>query len=156
VANIKSVEISKDLRFSQERSRLVSKDWGFRCTILVLTLLGIVTRMYKIDEGAYVLWDEAHFGLFASHYLKREFYTDVHPPLGKMLVGLAGYISGYNGTFSFESGTSYPSDINYISMRIFLAIFGVLVVPMCYVIACKSGLSQTSSLLVGMFVLLGK
>ncbi|EPQ27276.1 uncharacterized protein PFL1_05199 [Pseudozyma flocculosa PF-1] len=99
---------------------------------LVYTLLALVTRLWGIGRSNTVIWDEAHFGKFGSHYLKQEFYFDVHPPLGKMLVGLAGLLSGYRGQFEFKSGEVYPADVNYVGMRVILALFGVAMVPLAW------------------------
>ncbi|CEH14995.1 glycosyltransferase family 39 protein [Ceraceosorus bombacis] len=100
--------------------------------LLLYTFLALLTRLWGIGKGPQVIWDEAHFGKFGSHYLKREFYFDVHPPLGKMLVGLAGLLSGYNGHFEFKSGEAYPANVNYVGMRVFLALFGVAMVPFAW------------------------
>lgn len=99
---------------------------------LVFTGLALFTRLYQIGKSDKVTWDEAHFGKFGSYYLKREYYFDVHPPLGKMLVGLSGYLAGYNGSFTFESGVDYPDWVDYTSMRVFNAMFGVGCVPLAY------------------------
>lgn len=108
---------------------------------LLFTGLALFTRLYQIGKSKNVTWDEAHFGKFGSYYLKHEYYFDVHPPLGKMLVGLSGYLAGYNGSFSFESGKEYPEYLDYTKMRIFNALFNVVCVPAAYFTAKRLKLS---------------
>ncbi|CCC70650.1 hypothetical protein NCAS_0F01660 [Naumovozyma castellii] len=108
---------------------------------LVFTGLAIFIRMYKIGINDHVVWDEAHFGKFGSYYLRHEFYHDVHPPLGKMLVGLSGYLAGYNGSFDFSSGAEYPDYVDYVKMRIFNAAFSAMCVPVAYFTAKAIGFS---------------
>ncbi|ROW03962.1 hypothetical protein VSDG_01063 [Cytospora chrysosperma] len=107
-------------------------EWEFLIAPIIFTALAFFTRLYKIGISNIVTWDEAHFGKFGSHYLKHEYYFDVHPPLGKLLVGLSGYLAGYNGSFEFKSGETYPADVNYTFMRQFNAFFGAVCVPMAY------------------------
>lgn len=102
------------------------------------------------------MWDEAHFGKFGSHYLKREFYFDVHPPLGKMLVGLAGLLAGYDGSFEFKSGETYPDSVPYVAMRVMMAMFGVAMVPLGWYTAVELGMSWRACHLVALMVLLGE
>lgn len=103
-----------------------------------------------------MVWDEAHFGKFGSHYLKREFYFDVHPPLGKMLVGLAGALSGYDGHFEFKSGADYDENVPFVAMRVMLALFGVGMVPLAWYTAVELGLSWRACHIVALMVLLGE
>ncbi|KAF7324769.1 Glycosyltransferase family 39 protein [Mycena kentingensis (nom. inval.)] len=121
---------------------------------LIYTILSLWTRFYRIGHSNKVVWDEAHFGKFGSHYLKREFYFDVHPPLGKMLVGLVGLLAGYDGSFEFKSGEDYPEDVPYTAMRMMLALFGVGMVPLAWYTGIELKLSEWACHLFALMVLL--
>ncbi|KAF8800036.1 dolichyl-phosphate-mannose-protein mannosyltransferase [Phlegmacium glaucopus] len=121
---------------------------------IIYTLLSCWTRFHKIGASNTVVWDDAHFGKFGTHYLKREFYFDVHPPLGKMLVGFAGLLAGYDGNFEFKSGEVYPDNVPYVAMRVMLATFGVGMVPLAWYTAVELGMSQWSCHLTALMVLL--
>ena len=60
-----------------------------------------------------MVFDEVHFGGFAGHYIRREYYFDVHPPLAKMLNALAGWLVGFDGVFPFTSISDvYPANVS--------------------------------------------
>ncbi|XP_023216676.1 protein O-mannosyl-transferase 2-like [Centruroides sculpturatus] len=87
-------------------------------TFSSVVLLTTATRLYKIHEPDHVCWDETHFGKMGSWYINHTFFFDVHPPLGKMLIGLSGVLTGYNGTFPFNKPGDKYGDHNYVGMRI--------------------------------------
>ncbi|WWD22085.1 hypothetical protein CI109_106574 [Kwoniella shandongensis] len=106
-----------------------------------LTILAFIVRFYRIGHPDQVVFDEVHFGSFASHYIRREYYFDVHPPLAKMLNGLAAWVVGFNGDFGFEQiGDNYTEHaVPYVGMRSFCAIMGSITVPIVYGIMRESG-----------------
>jgi len=119
----------------------------------VFLILGLFTRFFQISKSNIVVWDEAHFGGFASQYLKREFYFDVHPPLGKMLIALAGYLAGYDGHWGWDSGSTFPENVNFVRMRLFCATFGAFIVPLAYLTACELKFPRKICILIGLMVL---
>lgn len=56
---------------------------------------------------------------------------DVHPPLAKLLITLAGWLAGFDGNFDFkEIGKDYlEPNVPYVAMRMFPAICGILLAP---------------------------
>ncbi|KAI8927643.1 Dolichyl-phosphate-mannose-protein mannosyltransferase-domain-containing protein [Entophlyctis helioformis] len=126
---------------------------GSLIVALLITAIALWTRLYKINWAAYVVWDEAHFGKFAGHYIKRTFYFDVHPPLGKMINGFAGLIAGFNGTFEFESGAKYPAELSYGVMRFFNGLFGAFMAPLAYYTGIHLHMSQLGAILLAVLVI---
>lgn len=133
------------------------KLWSSNDTIMLIfyTFLSILTRLYRIGSNHKVVWDEAHFGKFGSYYIRHLFYFDVHPPLGKILVAVAGWLSGFDGNYEFESGSDYPDNVPFVRMRIIMALYGIAMVPVAYMTAQSLGWNWRSKHLFTLMVLLG-
>ncbi|KAF7990795.1 hypothetical protein HCN44_000600 [Aphidius gifuensis] len=124
--------------------------WYIFGLIIVLT---IATRFWNVSQPDHVCWDETHFGKMGSWYINRTFFFDVHPPLGKMLIGFSGYLTGYDGKYPFEKPGDKYGDTNYIGMRLFCTLLGSTIVPLAFLIVWDLTLSIRASTLSAIFVL---
>jgi dolichyl-phosphate-mannose-protein mannosyltransferase len=102
-------------------------------------------------------FDEVHFGKFAAYYITHQYYFDVHPPLAKLLFGLAGWFVGFDGSFLFENiGDSYTTNnVPYVGMRALPAVLGSLTVPVVYAIMKESGYSTVIAAFSASLILFG-
>ncbi|KAJ5059623.1 Dolichyl-phosphate-mannose-protein mannosyltransferase-domain-containing protein [Bipolaris maydis] len=118
-------------------------EWDYRLAITIMTVLAFITRFWGIRHPDQVVFDEVHFGKFASYYLQRTYFFDVHPPLGKLLFAFAGWVVGYKGEFLFENiGDSYITNkVPYVAYRAMPASLGALTVPIVFMIMWESGYS---------------
>jgi len=116
-------------------------------TMTAIIVMTLITRLFKINEPSEVVFDEVHFGGFASSYLRREYFFDVHPPLGKLLIAAVGYFLGYEGNFTFGSiGLSYVgSTAPYVAMRTMMVFFGIMTVALSYMTMIELGFSIASA-----------
>jgi dolichyl-phosphate-mannose-protein mannosyltransferase len=130
---------------------LKSSDWEF---LGALTVLALFVRLFRIYQPSSVVFDEVHFGGFASKYIKGKFFMDVHPPLAKLLITLAGWLAGFDGNFDFKDiGKDYIEPrVPYVAMRLLPAICGVLAVPVMFLTlkaaGCKTATAAFGSALV--------
>ncbi|PGH09609.1 hypothetical protein AJ79_05665 [Helicocarpus griseus UAMH5409] len=126
-----------------------SAEWDYRAALVILTVLAFATRFWNISYPDEVVFDEVHFGKFASHYLQRTYFFDVHPPFGKLLFALGGWLVGYDGHFLFDNiGDSYiENKVPYVALRAMPAIQGALTVPVVFLIMWESGYSLPASVL---------
>ncbi|XP_051477654.1 protein O-mannosyl-transferase 2 isoform X1 [Apus apus] len=121
--------------------------------LALVTLLSFASRFHRLPEPPHVCWDETHFGKMGSYYINRTFFFDVHPPLGKMLIGLAGYLSGYDGTFPFQKPGDRYEQHNYVGMRGFCAFLGSCLVPFAYLTVLELSKSLPAALLAAVILI---
>ncbi|KAK9459497.1 Dolichyl-phosphate-mannose-protein mannosyltransferase-domain-containing protein [Lipomyces oligophaga] len=117
-----------------------------KATVMLVTGLATIVRLYKIWQPTSVVFDEVHFGGFATKYIKGKYFMDVHPPLAKLLITLAGWMSGFDGSFDFKDiGKDYlEPGVPYVAMRMLPAVLGVLVVPLTFMTLKAQGCSSIS------------
>ncbi|KAK6638547.1 hypothetical protein RUM43_006814 [Polyplax serrata] len=120
----------------------------------LLFFIGLATRLYKLEEPRSVVFDELHYGKYISLYLNKIFFFDSHPPLGKQLVSLAAYLSGFDGQLKFEKiGSAYGNDIPLFTLRFVPAFCGSLLVPTSYHLLLELGLKQWTAILAGFLLI---
>ncbi|KAF4896253.1 Dolichyl-phosphate-mannose--protein mannosyltransferase 1 [Colletotrichum viniferum] len=117
--------------------------------MILLTVLAAAVRLFRIYQPTSVVFDEVHFGGFASKYIKGKFFMDVHPPLAKMLIALTGWLAGFNGDFDFkEIGKDYlEPGVPYVAMRMFPAVCGILLAPLMFLTLKTTGCRTTTAIL---------
>jgi len=121
---------------------------------LVLLLMGFVTRMARLANPRNVVFDEMHYGKYAALYLKNTFFFDANPPLGKMMIAMAGYLAGFDGKFNFDKiGMEYGATVPVWGLRMIPALCGSLLTPTVYLILTELGLSYWAGALAGFMVL---
>lgn len=122
---------------------------------LLLTVASLVSRTWQLGVPRAVVFDELHFAKFVSLYMQRIFFFDIHPPLGKLLLALAGRYAGFEGEVKFERiGAEFPPNVPLELLRLVPAVLGSLCVPIIYQIAVELHLSRWAALVAGVFVLL--
>ncbi|KAK5990769.1 Dolichyl-phosphate-mannose--protein mannosyltransferase 4 [Cladobotryum mycophilum] len=129
---------------------------GHQLALTLVTILGFVTRFWGISHPNEVVFDEVHFGKFASYYIEKTYFFDVHPPFAKLLFAFVGWLVGYDGHFHFENiGDSYIANkVPYVAFRGLPAFLGALTVTVTYLIMWESGYSIPACLVATGLVLL--
>lgn len=148
----------------------------------LLTVLGAIVRLFRIYQPSSVVFDEVQyvlhtrisyirhsprvlslkginsFGGFASKYIKGRFFMDVHPPLAKLLLTLAGWLAGFNGDFDFKDiGKDYlEPKVPYVAMRLLPAVCGILTIPTMFLTLKAYGCRTTTAALGAGLIIFGK
>ncbi|KXN87385.1 Dolichyl-phosphate-mannose--protein mannosyltransferase 4 [Leucoagaricus sp. SymC.cos] len=138
-----AAEVYQSPRSRSQAEQILDTSNASIIVVGALTAVAFALRFYKISHPDQVVFDEVHFGKFASYYITRQYYFDVHPPFAKLLFGLAGWFVGFDGEFTFDNiGDNYTlNNVPYVGMRALPAVLGSLTIPVVYAIMKESGYS---------------
>lgn len=116
--------------------------------ILVILILSLATRFAFFGHPAETVFDEVHFGKYIDSYSTGEYYFDIHPPLGKMMIAGASKLGGYQaGDFTFDDiGTKYQNNV-YKTMRAIPSLAGALLPLVIYLLALQLGFTRNGAAL---------
>lgn len=117
-----------------------------RNAITALVALALLTRFFMIHHPESAVFDEVHFNYFAGFYYTGQYYYDIHPPLGKLLIAL--FVNPFGGIAPDDVvrtiSTPYPQD-TYIVMRALPALFGTMLPILLFLIARQLNLGVKSA-----------
>jgi dolichyl-phosphate-mannose--protein O-mannosyl transferase len=82
---------------------------------------------------------------------------DVHPPLAKLLLTLAGWLAGFDGEFDFKDiGKDYlEPGVPYVAMRLLPAVCGILLVPTMFLTLKAAGCKTITATLGSCLIIFG-
>ncbi|KAL3910992.1 MAG: hypothetical protein SGPRY_008863 [Prymnesium sp.] len=115
---------------------------------------GLFTRFCYLSHPRQAVGGEAHTASLLHAYSSRQFFLDLHPPLGTQMLALSAWLGGYDGANLWEEGgeTSF-NELSLFAFRCLPALQGAALPPLLFVTARVIGLSQPASLLAATAVL---
>lgn len=109
-----------------------SKKWWL--LLAALTSVNLFVRCLFLSLPATPVFDEAFYLKYSLSYCcSHTYYSDLHPPLPKLILGIPGYFSKYRGDYPFDStGEMPPFDSVHLPIRPMRSITAVVgsLVPM--------------------------
>ena len=127
---------------------MLSSPWD-RAIALVLMALALVTRFAMLNYPRHVVFDEYHFGKFVNGYLSGEYFFDIHPPLGKLIIAVTAHLGGYTADQQAwaQIGEPITPAVNLLALRAAPALQGSLLPPLIFGTGRACGLSRPAALL---------
>lgn len=122
--------------------------------ILIVISASILVHFLFYGQPDRTVFDEVHFGKFASGYITGEYFFDIHPPLGKLLISGAGGLAGFKPGFGFTNiGDQFPDKI-YLALRFLPTLAGTLLPIVIFFLVLRLGWSRWAAFSAAMLIIL--
>ena len=113
--------------------------------LLIILALSITVHFAFFGQPNETVFDEVHFGKFVSGYYTGEYYFDIHPPLGKLMIAGFAKIVDFEPEYNFtEIGKEFP-DKKYLALRFLPAVASTLLPLIIYLLILELGMSRMAA-----------
>ena len=122
-------------------------------SVFIILVLSIATHFAFFGLPDETVFDEVHFGKFVSGYYTGEYYFDIHPPLGKLMIAGFAKLFNFKPEFNFaEIGEKFP-DKKYLALRFLPVLAGTLIPIIIFLLILELGISPIAALAGGLFII---
>ena len=119
---------------------------------LAVLIVSLVTHFAFFGTPKEAVFDEVYFGKFVSSYYNNQYYFDIHPPLGKLLITGFAKAAGYVPTSEFEKIGAQYADNGYMILRFLPSLAGTLLPLVLFFLAIELGFSLRAATATGLLV----
>jgi len=120
---------------------------------LFVLVISLFSHLLFFGHPNDVVFDEVFYGSQIQNYFTGEYYFDVHPPLGKLLIASAGKMMGFSHFHDYgKTDQRTYSTEDYLMLRLLPLVLGIFLGPLIYLVARELLFSESASLLSGIFV----
>ena len=122
--------------------------------LIALVILSFFTHFVLWGYPNQVVFDEVHFGSFATQYLTGTYFFDLHPPLGKLLISSFGRLGDTDPNQTFTTIGKPFGNTGFMWLRFLPTLAGALLPIVIFLLALRMGLSKKTSFFAGLFIIL--
>lgn len=118
----------------------------WRPELILLVTLAAITRFWHLSWPRAVVFDEALYEEYVSHYFNGTYYFNLHPPVGKLLLALGAKVIGI-------APATLAAPDPAVTLRVLPALAGTLIIPVFWLLLRQLGASRRVAAL-GAFLLM--
>src|SRR5262245_28366532 len=126
-----------------------------RRAFVILLMLSAALHLFRLSEPRSLVFDEVHFGGFAESYCcSGQYFFDIHPPHGKLLLAGALALGGYTGGQKYEHVRDPYTAVSPYLIRLVPALAGTALPLLVLALLLELGARPAAAFLGGLAVAL--